>query len=871
MKGNNSQVSEKKYLDESGLLRLIEKIKTVFAPISHNHNDVYYVKSEVDKKITENTTYHTWIVSNNGDVLTSSDSTTLTCQIVKADNYIDVDGKLYNYSWRRYIHGIIDTSWIYHGKSVTVSADNFSESITYVCEIMQLYNIYDNTAQLTDASNNELIDYYPCNTAEISLFKSVDEKLKAYATTSQLSDLSTGKGANGTWEIDIIGNAATADSAKTAEKATSADSATVANSARTADSVTWENVNGAPTSMPASDVSDWAKAKTKPSYSWSEIGSKPSVFTPDTHTHTKSQITDFPTSLPASDVYPWAKQETKPSYTYSEVGAAASTHDHNSVYYQKSEVDQKISDNSTYHTWITSSKGNMLTSSDSTTLTCYIMKAYGYVDPNGSIYSYSWRRYVHGSLDGSWCTHGKSVTVSANNFTESITYVCEIMQEYNILDPSGNQLTDTSGNTLTGYYPSLTAEIALFKSVNEKLNDYATTSSLNSSISTLNSNVSSLSSSVSTINSNITTINTNISNNSHNLITPKDYFAGKKILLLGDSYCINSNTSLNPGWSDGQGFGKIIASYYGMTLTNYAVSGSGFGDYNSSSNYLSQLNSAISAISDKDNYALVLFAGGANDGDQSSSTIDSRVQQCYTLAKANFKNAKIYAAFIGWSRNGGTFPYFNRARNYWSDACAISGMPMLHGTEWAIHHWDRVGTDNLHPNSTGQSYIAKYIISALNNGGSCTYKELFEEKNFTVMSNGASEFSIEPGFRCSINDGTCTIAFKRTYFKYNSAFSMKFDGGSMYQVANIHSFMGGGTVGNGGQSGGAYCPSWVAMASISVTGQSFNYTYMPIRLTILDGSLWMSALDGDGGATKTMTVNGFTLFPTSFTCSLDQC
>ena len=39
------------------------------------------------------------------------------------------------------------------------------------------------------------------------------------------------------------------------------------------------------------------------------------------HTHTKSEITDFPTSLPASDVSEWAKAATKPTYTASEVGA----------------------------------------------------------------------------------------------------------------------------------------------------------------------------------------------------------------------------------------------------------------------------------------------------------------------------------------------------------------------------------------------------------------------------------------------------------------------------------------------------------------------------------------------------------------------
>lgn len=41
---------------------------------------------------------------------------------------------------------------------------------------------------------------------------------------------------------------------------------------------------------------------------------------PISHTHKKSQITDFPSSMPASDVYAWAKAATKPSYTKAEVG-----------------------------------------------------------------------------------------------------------------------------------------------------------------------------------------------------------------------------------------------------------------------------------------------------------------------------------------------------------------------------------------------------------------------------------------------------------------------------------------------------------------------------------------------------------------------
>lgn len=52
---------------------------------------------------------------------------------------------------------------------------------------------------------------------------------------------------------------------------------------------------------------------------------------PSSHTHTKSQITDFPSSMPASDVYAWAKAPSKPSYSYSEVGAAAASHTHTTI------------------------------------------------------------------------------------------------------------------------------------------------------------------------------------------------------------------------------------------------------------------------------------------------------------------------------------------------------------------------------------------------------------------------------------------------------------------------------------------------------------------------------------------------------------
>lgn len=56
------------------------------------------------------------------------------------------------------------------------------------------------------------------------------------------------------------------------------------------------------------------------SHLWSKLKEK---FASKNHKHTKSEITDFPSSMPASDVYDWAKKSTKPSYAASEISGLA--------------------------------------------------------------------------------------------------------------------------------------------------------------------------------------------------------------------------------------------------------------------------------------------------------------------------------------------------------------------------------------------------------------------------------------------------------------------------------------------------------------------------------------------------------------------
>lgn len=87
-------------------------------------------------------------------------------------------------------------------------------------------------------------------------------------------------------------------------KTISSLSVNYANSAGSANSVAWSNVSGRPSSLPASDVYSWAKASTKPSYSWSEIGSRPtkvSQFSNDSGYITSSGSCSYATSAGNAD------------------------------------------------------------------------------------------------------------------------------------------------------------------------------------------------------------------------------------------------------------------------------------------------------------------------------------------------------------------------------------------------------------------------------------------------------------------------------------------------------------------------------------------------------------------------------------------
>lgn len=148
-------------------------------------------------------------------------------------------------------------------------------------------------------------------------------QIYTFPTTSKTLAASDGSNASGSWGISITGNANTATTASNADKLDgyhgSSSQAAGTYVLRDGSGYIYTNyinsntsnnenpsisqiivTNGSDNfyrkaslshlksslgSMPASDVYAWAKASSKPSYSWGEINGKPSTFTPSSHEH----------------------------------------------------------------------------------------------------------------------------------------------------------------------------------------------------------------------------------------------------------------------------------------------------------------------------------------------------------------------------------------------------------------------------------------------------------------------------------------------------------------------------------------------------------------------------------------------------------
>lgn len=104
---------------------------------------------------------------------------------------------------------------------------------------------------------------------------------------------------------------------------------------------TKSQISDFPKSMPASDVAAWAKAATKPGYSWGEISGKPSTFAPSSHTHDDR----YYLAKECNDMFQPKGSYAAASHTHSQY---LTSHQSLANYYTKTDCDSKFQPKGSY-------------------------------------------------------------------------------------------------------------------------------------------------------------------------------------------------------------------------------------------------------------------------------------------------------------------------------------------------------------------------------------------------------------------------------------------------------------------------------------------------------------------------------------------
>lgn len=229
-------MAETKFLDSAGLTHLLEKTNSKFSKIghthtkagitdfAHNHNDLYYGKSEIDSKLNGK--------SNTG----------------------------HNHNDLYYTESEINTKLA--GKSDT-SHSHTTHLTTEIAASTDL-NTITNPGWYKCLLNATATSLKNCPTQKafaLEVLSSVGTTQKLYESMSSDQKVYTRNYYYGTWgEWKRIYT--------TANKPTAGEIGAAASS----HTHTKAQITDFPTSMPASDVYAWAKAPTKPSYSKAEVG-----------------------------------------------------------------------------------------------------------------------------------------------------------------------------------------------------------------------------------------------------------------------------------------------------------------------------------------------------------------------------------------------------------------------------------------------------------------------------------------------------------------------------------------------------------------------------------------------------------------------
>ena len=313
-------------------------------------------------------------------------------------------------------------------------------------------------------------------------------------------------------------------------------------------------------------------------------------------------------------------------------------------------------------------------------------------------------------------------------------------------------------------------------------------------------------------------------------LTKKD-LNSRHFLFVGDSYGDESGE-----WAD------LVISYLGLThAIKLCVGGASFRASDQTYNFLTQIQGYTG---DKNLITDIVVCGGLNDSisDDPSAYTDtiSGMIAFNTYVKTNYPNANVSLGYIG---NGSdrdaqgligsrVYAARNVCRRVYYNRAALLGWSILYNVEYTLcSYLGSLGSDGVHPSSSGSSALCTSIAQAIKNG-MCDV--IYPES--TLNPSGAIGSVSNGDIKYKMCNDKATIS-SRTFTILTNVGTV-FASGAKTKIA---------TLGNILLNKEVCFLGYARLYNVEVDGVATStYLWIPVMITIDEQSLYITALTTDG-------------------------
>ena len=233
-----------------------------------------------------------------------------------------------------------------------------------------------------------------------------------------------------------------------------------------------------------------------------------------------------------------------------------------------------------------------------------------------------------------------------------------------------------------------------------------------------------------------------------NLKVPKAFFAGKKFILIGDSY----GQGYTPD-GDVTSWQEFFITLTGLTNTIQKYQG-GAGFVNISNN--KNFQTLLEEVTSDNNVTDIVVLGGYNDTAYNNTQINNAIKSFQLKANEKFPNANIYIGAIGWSNDSSKIYTLNNLISKYKTNAPLCNCAYLTNIEYSLHeYFDSFSSDGIHPNSHGQYWIALNLIQALLTGSADVH---FPYANINITPATGVTFSNLNALGCVLSNDILEIS-----------------------------------------------------------------------------------------------------------------